>query len=102
MSSRAATPAKMVFKVDTETEMKQRKRGGRAGKKVIGVQWGAFWDSLLKNQNQTDMKKLLPTKEFWRDALWFAGVFLLLYLVYIIVVYWPNIVEGFNRGWNGQ
>ena len=65
-----------------------------------------MWQKLelftLWNQRQRNMKKFLPSREFVKDALWFAGFILLFYLIYIIVVYWPNIVEGFNRGWNGQ
>lgn len=39
---------------------------------------------------------------FWRDAAIFMAALAIFFLIYIIVVYWPNIVEGFNRGWNGQ
>lgn len=48
------------------------------------------------------MKKISFTREFWRDTLWFAGVLAILYIVYIAIEYWPNIVEGFNRGWNSR
>ena len=48
------------------------------------------------------MKKFTLSREFWRDTLWFAAALAIFYLVYIISAYWPNIVEGFNRGWSGQ
>ncbi len=48
------------------------------------------------------MKNISFNREFWRDTLWFVGTLLLFYIVYIIIEYWPNIVEGFNRGWNGE
>ena len=41
-------------------------------------------------------------KEFWKDVA-FAGILLLIiYLVYIAVEYWPEITEGFKRGWNSR
>lgn len=46
----------------------------------------------MKNFNST----------FWRDAAIFTGALLIFFIIYIIVEYWPNIVEGFNRGWGGQ
>ena len=48
------------------------------------------------------MRKIFNNRDFWKDALLLAGATLLIYLGYIIIRYWPNIVEGFNRGWNGQ
>lgn len=48
------------------------------------------------------MRKISFTREFWRDTLWFIGVLILLYVIYILIEYWPNIVEGFNRGWNSR
>ena len=48
------------------------------------------------------MKKISFTREFWRDTLWFLGSLALFYLVYIIITYWPNIVEGFSRGFKGE
>jgi len=42
------------------------------------------------------------TKEFWRDTMLFFGFLFLFYIVYIAIEYWPNIVEGFNRGWNSK
>ena len=48
------------------------------------------------------MKNESFSKEFWRDAWWFVGMLLLFYVVFIVIEYWPNIVEGFNRGWNSR
>ncbi len=48
------------------------------------------------------MKNFLSAKEFWKDALWFAAALLIFYFIYIIVEYWPNIVDGFYRGWDSQ
>ncbi|MBR1949273.1 MAG: hypothetical protein IKA14_00215 [Bacteroidales bacterium] len=48
------------------------------------------------------MKRISFTKEFLRDTLWFIGFLLLFYVIYICIEYWPNIVEGFNRGWNSR
>ena len=39
---------------------------------------------------------------FWRDTAIFLAALAIFFLIYIIVVYWPNIVDGFNRGWSGQ
>ena len=41
-------------------------------------------------------------KEFWKDVALFAAVMVILYLVYIVVEYWQEITEGFNRGWNSR
>jgi|GEM_PF-4728939 len=47
-------------------------------------------------------KELAGSKEFWKDVAIFAAVAVLLYAVYIIVEYWPEIVQGFNKGWNSR
>ena len=52
--------------------------------------------------NTTDMKNYFFNKEFLKDALLFLGVLCLFYLIYMAVEYWPEIVQGFNRGWNGE
>lgn len=52
-----------------------------------------------KNLKDTDMKIFNST--FWRDAAIFLAALAIFFLIYIIIAYWPNIVEGFNRGWNG-
>lgn len=41
-------------------------------------------------------------KEFWKDAATVVAIGAVVYIVYIIVEYWPEITEGFNRGWNGR
>ena len=56
---------------------------GKQGKNLLE---SVFWNS----------------KEFWRDVAIFAAVLGVLYLVYIVVEYWPEITEGFNRGWNSR
>ena len=52
--------------------------------------------------NLKDMKSIFSNKDFWKDALLFLGVLCLFYIIYVVVEYWPNIVEGFNRGWSGE
>ncbi len=47
-------------------------------------------------------KKKSTLNEFWRDSMWFIGFLLLFYIIYLVVEYWPHIVEGFNRGWNSR
>lgn len=34
--------------------------------------------------------------------LWFALVLGIIYVVYVTIEYWPEITEGFNRGWNSR
>ena len=41
-------------------------------------------------------------KAFWKDMLWFALVLGIIYVVYVTIEYWPEITEGFNRGWNSR
>ncbi len=41
-------------------------------------------------------------KEFWKDAAIVAVLVAVFYIVYIIVAYWPEITEGFSRGWNNR
>jgi hypothetical protein len=48
------------------------------------------------------MKNIFGNKDFWKDALLFLGVLFLFYLIYVAVEYWPEIVEGFKRGWSGE
>ena len=48
------------------------------------------------------MKNYFGNKEFLKDALLFLGVLCLFYLIYMTIEYWPEIVQGFNRGWNGE
>ena len=38
----------------------------------------------------------------WKDMLWFALVLGIIYVVYVTIEYWPEITEGFNRGWNSR
>lgn len=52
--------------------------------------------------NSNDMKNIFSNKDFWKDALLFLGVLCLFYLIYVAVEYWPEIVEGFKRGWSGE
>ena len=56
---------------------------GTDGKNLIGRE---FWKS----------------REFWKDAALVAVLLLLIYAVYIAVEYWPEITEGFKRGWNSR
>jgi hypothetical protein len=48
------------------------------------------------------MKNIFSNKDFWKDAVLFLGVLFLFYLIYVAVEYWPEIVEGFKRGWSGE
>ena len=48
----------------------------------------------------TFLERFAP--EFHQDALMFMGVLCLFYIIYVVVEYWPEIVEGFNRGWSGE
>ena len=48
------------------------------------------------------MKNYFGNREFWKDAVLFLGVLCLFYLIYVIIEYWPEIIQGFNRGWNGE
>ncbi len=41
-------------------------------------------------------------KAFWKEMLWFALVLGIIYVVYVTIEYWPEITEGFNRGWNSR
>ena len=41
-------------------------------------------------------------KEFWKDAATMAMLAAAIYVVHVIVTYWPEITEGFNRGWNSR
>ena len=41
-------------------------------------------------------------KAFWKDMLWFSLVLGIIYVVYVTIEYWPEITEGFNRGWNSR
>lgn len=47
-------------------------------------------------------KELASSKEFWKGAALFVAIVLLIYTAYIIVEYWPEITDGFNRGWNSR
>ena len=55
-----------------------------------------------REANTHIMKKFWENREFWKDALLMAGATLAFYIVYVVIAYWSNIVEGFSRGWNGQ
>ena len=48
--------------------------------------WNEFW----KN------------REFWKDVALVAALVAVIYAVYIAVEYWPEITEGFKRGWNSR
>ena len=48
------------------------------------------------------MKDIFSNKDFWKDAALFLGVLCLFYLIYVVVEYWPEITEGFKRGWSGE
>ncbi|MBO7268924.1 MAG: hypothetical protein J6U83_04120 [Bacteroidales bacterium] len=55
----------------------------------------------------TDGKNLLGNefwrnKEFWKDVALVAVLAAVVYAVYIAVEYWPEITEGFKRGWNSR
>ncbi len=41
-------------------------------------------------------------KEFWKDVALVAVLLLVIYAVYIAVEYWPEITEGFKKGWNSR
>ncbi len=56
---------------------------------------------------ETEDKKILwnefwKNKEFWKDAALFVAIAVVVYIVYIIIEYWPDIVHGFNKGWNSR
>lgn len=57
---------------------------------------------LIEILNSNDMKNIFSNKDFWKDAVLFLGVLFLFYLIYVAVEYWPEIVEGFKRGWSGE
>ena len=46
--------------------------------------------------------EILKNKELWKDAALIAALLLVIYLVYVAVEYWPEIMEGFKRGWNSR
>ena len=46
--------------------------------------------------------ELWTNKEVWKDAALIAALLLVIYLVYVTVEYWPEISEGFKRGWNSR
>ncbi|MBO7269227.1 MAG: hypothetical protein J6U83_05690 [Bacteroidales bacterium] len=46
--------------------------------------------------------ELWSNKEFWKDVALAGVLLLIIYLVYITVEYWPEITEGFRRGWNSR
>ena len=48
------------------------------------------------------MKDIFSNKDFWKDTALFLGVLGLFYLIYVVVEYWPEIAEGFKRGWSGE
>jgi hypothetical protein len=41
-------------------------------------------------------------RELWKDIALVAVLLVVIYLVYIGVEYWPDIKEGFSRGWNSR
>ena len=55
-----------------------------------------------RKENTHIMKRFWENREFWKDALLVAGATLAFYIIYVVIAYWSNIVEGFSRGWNGQ
>ena len=55
-----------------------------------------------KFSTKKDMKGFFSNKDFWKDALLFLGALCLFYLIWVVVEYWPEIVQGFNRGWSGE
>lgn len=57
----------------------------------------------MKTENGKEIGEAFwNNKEFWKDTALFLGLMALLYLAYIIISYWPEITEGFNRGWNSR
>ena len=38
----------------------------------------------------------------WKDVAVFAATAAVVYLVYIIVEYWPEIMRGFQQGWDSR
>ena len=55
----------------------------------------------------TDGKNLFGSefwknREFWKDVALVAVLLLLIYAAYIAVEYWPEITDGFKRGWNSR
>ena len=52
--------------------------------------------------NKKNMKGFFSNTDFWKEALLFLGVVCLFYLIWVVVEYWPEIVQGFNRGWSGE
>lgn len=55
-------------------------------------------------QFKMDMEKKMfwEQKEFWKDVCWTAVALCIIFIVYIVIEYWPDITEGFNRGWNSR
>ena len=52
-----------------------------------------------------DLKNLLENGVrgiTWKDAAVFAATAVIVYLVYIIMEYWPEIMQGFQQGWNSR
>lgn len=41
-------------------------------------------------------------REFWKDVALVAVLAAVIYIVYIALEYWPEITEGFKRGWNSR
>ena len=47
-------------------------------------------------------KEFWRDREFWKDAATFVALVAAFYIIYVLITYWPEIMEGFNRGWNSR
>ena len=63
--------------------------------KTIQIPDGQQKNNMMENE-------FWKEKAFWKDMLWFALVLGIIYVVYVTIEYWPEITEGFNRGWNSR
>ena len=41
----------------------------------------------------------IRSREFWKDVAFVGAIAAAIYIVWIVVEYWPEILEGFRRGW---
>lgn len=60
------------------------------------------WSTMGNNGKNLSGNELWSNKEFWKDVALAGVLLLIIYLVYITVEYWPEITEGFRRGWNSR
>lgn len=41
----------------------------------------------------------IRSRDFWKDVAYVGAIAAAIYIVWIVVEYWPEILEGFRRGW---